>query len=518
MGGTPPRRRDSSPALPDELVEDIFLRLPPDEPASLLRASLISKAWGRAISSPAFRRRLHEFHRTPPMLGFLHNWAWERSSRFIPTTASSLSLAAPDRKAWRALDCRHGRALFLSEGQGAQELLVWEPITGAQRRVPVPSLFESLRASKMETYPGAAVFCTADGCDHRDCHGDPFGLVFVFTDLAMPYPEEEEEEFDIWACVFSSETGTWVKLTSMQSEFMGFIDQSSVLVGRSLLYFLSDDELILEYDSARHIMAMLLPPCSSGYERKFNIMLAEDGGLGVGEYSSPENLKLWTREASVGADAHWVLSRVIDLANLLPIDALPNADSRVQVVGFAEGTNTILLNTVAGIFTVELQSERVRKVCDSPGFCMLIPVVSFYTPVPRGVHHDPPSSGPNEAGGEEGEKKEKVIEQLQQIFDTGSNATEEGDFVDARFSHTLETRVPSHGEVALKCASTDYGCALLYKAQAMNDPLDDVSKSESIEESVMGTTSKDDAGNSKTSGSNLEDATPPQRGESKEGK
>ena len=91
MAGAPPRRRDSPPALPDELVEEILLRLPPDEPAWHLRASLISKDWGRAISSPAFRRRLHDFHRTPPVLGFLHDWDDERISQFIPTTASPFS-------------------------------------------------------------------------------------------------------------------------------------------------------------------------------------------------------------------------------------------------------------------------------------------------------------------------------------------------------------------------------------------------------------------------------------------
>jgi hypothetical protein len=61
---------------------------------------------------------------------------------------------------------------------------------------------------------------------------------------------------------------------------MGFMDHSSVLVGRSLLYFMSDDLLILEYDLARHSMAVLHPP---GYRRgnvgRFNIMLTEDGGL-----------------------------------------------------------------------------------------------------------------------------------------------------------------------------------------------------------------------------------------------
>ena len=51
------------------------------------------------------------------------------------------------------------------------------------------------------------------------------------------------------------------------------------------------------------------------------------------------------------------------------------------------------------------------------------------------------------------------------------------EMIDCKFTCLFSPRVPSHGEVALECASTQYGCALLYKARAMNDPLDDVPKS-----------------------------------------
>jgi hypothetical protein len=34
-----------APTLPPELIEEIFLRLPPDEPEWLVRASLASKHW-----------------------------------------------------------------------------------------------------------------------------------------------------------------------------------------------------------------------------------------------------------------------------------------------------------------------------------------------------------------------------------------------------------------------------------------------------------------------------------------
>uniref|UniRef100_A0A0A8YH61 F-box domain-containing protein n=1 Tax=Arundo donax TaxID=35708 RepID=A0A0A8YH61_ARUDO len=50
----------------DELLEEVFLRFPPDDPVLLLRAALVCKRWCRIISDPGFRRRFRELHRTPP--------------------------------------------------------------------------------------------------------------------------------------------------------------------------------------------------------------------------------------------------------------------------------------------------------------------------------------------------------------------------------------------------------------------------------------------------------------------
>ncbi|XP_044391387.1 uncharacterized protein [Triticum aestivum] len=343
-------------AAPPPLPEEILLRLPPDDPACLLRASLLCKAWGCAVSRPHFRRRLHELHRAPPVLGFLHGCDDDRVPHFTPTTASSFSLAAPDSRSWRALDCRHGRALFLSKGD-AQELLLWEPTTGAQQRVPVPFAYDDIRRDEeLTVYATAAVFCAADGCDHRDCFRGPFGVLFVFC-------VEQDGDGDNGVCVtltllYSSETDCWDELRWIFHDLpMCFTFSSSVLVGRSLLYFMSDDGFILEYDLARHRLAILDPPnYESIYDARYNIMLAEDGGLGVSQEMNP-HLKLWTRVIE-GADDRWVLSRVIYLQNLLPDGALMEPASSLYVLGFAEGANVIFMTTVAGLFTIELPSER----------------------------------------------------------------------------------------------------------------------------------------------------------------
>ncbi|KAM0928179.1 hypothetical protein ACQ4PT_002317 [Festuca glaucescens] len=493
------------PALPDELVEEILLRLPPDDPGCLLRASLVCKTWGLAISHRGFRRLLHELHGTPPVLGFLHNWHYKNIPRFIPTTASSFSLAAPDYRFLRALDCRHGRALFLSEGQGTRELLLWQPITGAQQPVPVPAAFKS-------DFPTAAVFCAADGCDHVDCLGGPFSVVFVFA-ADVELDTYAAEKYVTSACVYSSETGTWGELISLNDVFGNFEDNSSVLVGRSLLYFMSNVAMILEYDLVRHRLTVVDPP-NCRHDERYNLILSEGGGLGVSEVMNP-HLKLWSWEAYDGTDGRWVLSRVINLENLLPNGAL--VDERfVHVLGFAEGANVIFLLTLVGIFTIELQSDRVRKVCDNHGFCNLIPVVGFYTPhsrlkAPGGEHHcRPPRRNPT---------KEEILKFAHVLFDKGCMYMQERNFGSASdcFSRVLKIRVLHYGKLAPQCASTfyRYGRALLCKALAGINPSGSVSKSVPDEElvKITSTTSKEDAGSSSASGSNVELVPPSERGD-----
>ncbi|XP_037444257.1 uncharacterized protein LOC119312621 [Triticum dicoccoides] len=307
------------PAIPDDLVEEILLRLPPDHPAFLLRASIVCKDWAGIVSRPPFRRRLHELHPTPPLLGFLRRLHELHRTppvpgflrclvrglvpHFIPTTASSFSPAAPDWHSWRAQDCRHGRALFISTGEGTPELLVWEPTTGAQQHVPMPAAF-----GRRNYFPMATVLCTADGCDHRDCLGGPFHVVFSFSDGPDQEdfdPEEEEEEEEEWVrslTVYSSETGTWGELTSVHIKFqINYQQYSSLLVGSSLLYFTGMPEYtsITEYDMARHTLTVFEPPgdCS---EVGCNLMPTEDGGLGVIEGLFDQHVKLWTREAGDG--------------------------------------------------------------------------------------------------------------------------------------------------------------------------------------------------------------------------
>ncbi|WVZ50922.1 hypothetical protein U9M48_002127 [Paspalum notatum var. saurae] len=105
-----------SPAtLMEEIVEEILIRLPPQNPACLARASFVCKRWCRLISFPRFRHRFREFHHTLPMLGFLCNVTvdgGDLTARFVPTAASCAQLAERPRRI--VLDARHGRVLLFA--------------------------------------------------------------------------------------------------------------------------------------------------------------------------------------------------------------------------------------------------------------------------------------------------------------------------------------------------------------------------------------------------------------------
>ncbi|KAL6880168.1 hypothetical protein ACP4OV_011733 [Aristida adscensionis] len=133
MGPTPP------PPLMEELIEEILLRVPADDPATLVRAALVSKLWCRILSGRAFRRRFRELHRAAPMLGyFCKTQGLEMES--VPTT--SFRLPHSLRRGWLVLGTRHGRVLVISASPSPRltppEFVVWDPVTDDRRWLPMP--------------------------------------------------------------------------------------------------------------------------------------------------------------------------------------------------------------------------------------------------------------------------------------------------------------------------------------------------------------------------------------------
>ncbi|CAO1948905.1 unnamed protein product [Urochloa humidicola] len=164
--------------LTADLIGEIVLRLPPDDSACHVRASLVCNLWRSIISDHTFSRRYHEFQQTAPLLGFFYNHYSGRyyEPRFIRITGAS-PLPRPESKSFdsQVLDCRHGRVLLRDMMDGFK-FAVWDPISDHRQQLPEPSI----TYSHISTYPyNATVLCGADCCDHLDCHGGPFLVVLM---------------------------------------------------------------------------------------------------------------------------------------------------------------------------------------------------------------------------------------------------------------------------------------------------------------------------------------------------
>ncbi|TVU40780.1 hypothetical protein EJB05_14257, partial [Eragrostis curvula] len=224
----------ASPELIEDAVAEILLRIPPEEPGDLVRASVVHKQWRRILTDPAFLRRYREFHRTPPLLGFFHNHPLEdvgRTPRFVATTGASL-LPVPefDGEDWWVMNCHHGRVL-IDVGRSGDGLVVWDPITGDRHRVPQP---DSLRGNLYSP----AVLCGVGNCNHLNCHGGPFLVVGVgITDGV------------IQVFVYSSETSAWTQPASVDAGGVNYTGaQNGTLIGDELYFTLGWGDAILKYD------------------------------------------------------------------------------------------------------------------------------------------------------------------------------------------------------------------------------------------------------------------------------
>ncbi|TVU18069.1 hypothetical protein EJB05_34138, partial [Eragrostis curvula] len=380
-----------TPELTDDLVGEFLLRIPPDDdPACLLRASLVCKRWRRILADPAFRRRHRALHQAPHVFGYLQvvDSGILYSSRFVTINTASRRPVRCDLPGWRVLDCRHGRALFMTQAPGSPDdgvvdFIVWDPLTDEQHRLPRPSSPPML----VDLFT-AAVLCAAAtrGCDHRGCHGDPFRVVFISTTITPA------AECVTSARVYSSETRDWSELTSVQhpAAYVHHLTCFSTLVGDTLYFFGKNYTIGYQPDAQR--LSVIDPPPQSMYNGKLRFLrLVDDGGC-LGFVCVEEDpsfcIRLLSRETTLDGVARWAQGRVIKLDTLLanvtlPPPSHPCGVTGARVIGVAQGTDAIFVYITkderSDVYMIHLKSGRAKKLGPfrpSPVF----PYVSFCIP------------------------------------------------------------------------------------------------------------------------------------------
>ncbi|KAL6640003.1 hypothetical protein ACP70R_022313 [Stipagrostis hirtigluma subsp. patula] len=347
----------SPPELVEDLIEEVLLRIPPDDPARLARAALVCKPWCRVASEPGFRRSMP-------------------GARFVPTSSFRPPRAAAGGGGWRALDARHGRVLlanlYCKSGPIGDALVVWDPVTG--RRLGLPEL-----PRHRETLPwsswNAAVLCAAAACDHLDCRRGPFLVALVGASGRK-----------VFGHVYSSEAAGWSQPTSRSGDFDLDGSVRSALVGNAV-YFKCAKTMrhiglprfkILKYDLSTGQMSVIDTLIRGRCENiPIVLMTTEDnnGGLGFAVVRN-SRLEMWARETDPNQGMGWAQSKDIELETLLPADALSTPP---ELVGFAEG-GVLFARTVIGLFSIDIKSEKVRKIHGASSILSVVPYMSFCFP------------------------------------------------------------------------------------------------------------------------------------------
>uniref|UniRef100_A0A0E0MGM6 F-box domain-containing protein n=1 Tax=Oryza punctata TaxID=4537 RepID=A0A0E0MGM6_ORYPU len=339
---TPPaakrRRCSPPPELNDDIIGEILLRLPPDDPALLVRCSLVCKPWRRILSSdPVFLRRCPEFHRrTPrPLLGFLFNQLGDDPD---------VACFAPTSSLRRLPHPHHPDCTMLSrdaEAAAEHELVVWDPMTGRRWGLDFPGFLEDFNWS-------ASVLCSDDGCDHRHCHGAPFLVAVASTGRYC----------NTSATVYSSETGDAIALEREHPD-----PDDAIKVGSPASRWGTRSHTLAVFDS---------PVAGRGWPDNGLLMTAEGGG-GLGfALARRSMLHLWSREATGAGDGAmaWSPLRGINLEPLLTV-----------LIRRPPDHHTVTPNLIGGeVFTIEVRSRRGKKVYKREDIHTDFLYTSFYTP------------------------------------------------------------------------------------------------------------------------------------------
>ncbi|XP_044979556.1 uncharacterized protein LOC123447058 isoform X1 [Hordeum vulgare subsp. vulgare] len=378
----PPQRHPrSSPALMDDLVREIFLRVREDDPATLFRGAAGCRSWLSMLSAPEFAR---DYRRTcraaaAPVLGFLHNTTNARedrvSSHFVPTAAyrfrprTGLGLSR-----WDVLDSRHGLVLFhYPKSKRNQGFVVCDLVTGQRWTFRDPEFYNMMwwhLGDHMDNRVrcSASVLCAKAQCDHLDCHGGPFRVALVGTNDA---------NLRTHATVYSSETRQWSETISIHNPDFVNGRGNSALVGNKVYVQCVESDNIVEYNMHEQKLSLITLPFEDqeGIDSTIELMGVEDGSLLFASLLEAK-LYLWTMEAGPGGAAGWARRWAIELEPSLPARVLGNMAN--TLAGFAEGVGVIFLSTNAGLYALELNSGEGNKV-HQRWFGKVVPYTSFCT-------------------------------------------------------------------------------------------------------------------------------------------
>nr|XP_051197335.1 uncharacterized protein LOC127310726 [Lolium perenne] len=105
----------------------------------------------------------------------------------------------------------------------------------------------------------------------------------------------------------------------------------------------------------------------------YGVIRAEGGRMGF-IFVSGFTAQLWRRDADCDS---WVPGATIQLDKLLPPDS---QNEHPSMVGYAEETNAVFFETVAGVFMLHLESLQLKRLSEANSIRCHHPFELVYTP------------------------------------------------------------------------------------------------------------------------------------------
>ncbi|CAL4957479.1 unnamed protein product [Urochloa decumbens] len=369
-----------APFVPDDLLLQIFLRLPP-QPSCLLRASLVCKRWRSLVADPRFLRHLRV-----PLLGVFLNNPPARPC-FVPASGDPPDCVPvsrfhrPPLLSW--LICASCRGLLLFCDNAAR-FLVWDPLTNAEHSVPAPPVRDS--DGHAYHYRFGAVLLRGD-----DVTDTSFRVTVAFVQAGVAV-----------AAVYSSDTGAWseayhVVTAQASGSIISWVETPGAAAGDAVYWLLGDERLLsLELhgggDGPRALVVVEPRNAWRVHGRNAKLMRTTPGGgeLGLAAVTGAA-LRLWAlEEASGGGGAvSWTLRRTVLLDALLPgarmlrcpdrfgevrslALALDDDDRELmtppcaRIVGVDEDGAVVFLRRMDGLFMLALEeTPLVKQISES---------------------------------------------------------------------------------------------------------------------------------------------------------
>ncbi|KAL6622627.1 hypothetical protein ACP70R_032506 [Stipagrostis hirtigluma subsp. patula] len=367
----------AQPVLPDDILEDIFLRL--DAVDDLARAAAACTSFRRVVRARRFVRQFRSLH-PALVLGFLnferpvglhpslpqHRSAAPAALHFLPAqpphpaapVARALAQTAdftfsflPDHGRWRACDARDGRFLLARCTCMCTGFVVCDPVH--RRYVQVPPIPDDLA-------------CSVE-----------YGFLQEFEPFLDAISEKEEDlafrvicnvlsEEKVVTFVYSSVTGKWRGIAPFSYLSYGQIRSPRWLVrhfARGCFYWAHDSwNNLLMLDTREMKFSVIgLPPNSNGCQRA--ILDVGEGKLGlltVVNHSVYLHCKTWCH-SGVGAE-EWQLDKIIPLPDCYMYNIIDAAEGYLLLQGIVR---SLLQMPISQYFTLNLKTLLIERLSSS---------------------------------------------------------------------------------------------------------------------------------------------------------